>query len=81
MISLECLGVFLSLTSKWLKSDKFKLQRKWGFALTLVVSTFWTVWFFQHDLDWLMFHSIISSCMAIRGIKNNWKDTVRIEKW
>jgi len=68
---LECMGVLLSLLTRWYIAGARKKQRRTGFILTIFAASYWFLFFAYCNLWWLVLYNIINISIAIRGIRNN----------
>ena len=52
---IECIGVILAFTMKWLRAGKTKRPRFYGFLGVFVVTSYWAIYFVAHSQYWLAF--------------------------
>lgn len=68
---IELLGVAFAMASIWLMSDKFARKRKYGFAIGLIASVTFVIFYILNQHWWLMCYSLFRVGMSLRGIHNN----------
>jgi hypothetical protein len=71
----ECINVLIMWVSKWYKSADNNRHRRFGFIVSTFVSGSWIYYFCHRSQYWLAANSIFTIYIAIRGMRNNRKET------